>query len=101
MDNIHEILSDRRISRLYVEVFKCPTGFHSIEAMEKDILKKNEKIKELLKDNLDADTILQEDEKKFDMTALCYLCDKNPLIKKYLDEETKNHLSKRYGMNFI
>lgn len=100
MDNLYELLSDRRLSRLYVEIYQRPTGFHSSEAMQKDIFEKNKKIAELLNDNPDAKNILKEDQRKFEMSALGYLCAKQPLIKKYLDQETKNHLRKVYGLDF-
>lgn len=88
MNKLKELLNDRFFSRLYVEIYQKPTGFHSIEAMKADIESKNNQIENYRNAVPEFDKIIAEDQKSFEYTAIRFFVAKFPFLKNHLVEET-------------
>lgn len=97
-EQLINLLNNRRFSKLYVEIYQKPTGFHSIEEMKNDILKKDKQIYDLKESVEDFEELLAKDKKVLELEALYYYCIKFPLIQNYLSQEAKQILSIHFNL---
>lgn len=94
MTDLEQILDSLYLSKLYVEIYNKPTGFHSVEEMKQDIAIKMSKVDQLKQTEKRefVNETLSKFEKKFKREAMYYYCSKYPIIIQFLNDDMKEYL---------